>query len=168
MWPQIACDATNCLVTWVDRRNYLGQSYSFSPGPGDMYGAFVTRAGTVLNGPTATGGIAIATGVTAIAGYPALSFTGNEYIAAWSRGVYVNNPGGPTGIYAARISTDATSITSAPGIAVSWTPEWGTRYVYPTLAASSSGVLAVWLKNTEVWGATKSIAGTVIWPKVVR
>ncbi|PKO60565.1 MAG: hypothetical protein CVU24_12480 [Betaproteobacteria bacterium HGW-Betaproteobacteria-18] len=168
LWPQIACDPTNCLVTWVDRRNYPGASYNFSPGPGDMYGAFVTRAGTVLNGPPATGGIPIATGVTANAGYPGLAFTGSEYVAAWSRGAFVNNPGGPTGIYAVRISTDGTAITSAPGIAVSWTPEWATRYVYPTLAASSSGVLAVWLKNTEQGGTSKSIAGTVIWPKVTR
>ena len=168
LWPQIACDTANCLVTWVDRRNYPGQSYSFSPGPGDMYGAFVTRAGTVLNGPPAMGGIPIASGVTANAGYPALAFTGSEYVATWSRGAFVNNPGGPTGIHAARISTDGTAITSAPGIAVSWTPEPAIRYVYPTLAATSSGVLAVWLKNTELSGTTKSIAGTVIWPKVAR
>ena len=168
LWPQIACDTTNCLVTWLDRRNYPGVSYSFSPGPGDVYGAFVTRAGTVLNGPPATGGMPIATGVTANAGYPGLAFTGSEYVAAWSRGAFVNNPGGPTGIYAARISTDGASITSAPGIAVSWTPESATRYVYPSLAATSSGVLAVWLKNTEVWGTTKSIAGTVIWPRLAR
>jgi hypothetical protein len=133
-----------------------------------MYGAFVTRSGTVLNGPPATGGIPIATGVTANAGYPGLVFTGSDYVAAWSRGAFVNNPGGPTGIYAARISTDGTAMTSSPGIAVSWTPEFATRYVYPTLAATSSGVLAVWLKNTEVSGAAKSMAGTVIWPKVAR
>lgn len=168
LWPQIACDTANCLVTWLDRRNYPGQSYNFSPGPGDMYGAFVTRSGTVLNGPPATGGIPIATGITANAGYPALAFTGTEYVAAWSRGAFVNNPGGPTGIYAARISTDATVMTSGPGIAVSWTPAFATRHVYPTLAATSSGVLAVWLKNTEVSGTTKSMAGTVIWPKVAR
>ena len=168
LWPQIACDTTNCLVTWVDRRNYPGQSYSFSPGPGDMYGAFVTRAGAVLNGAPATGGIPIATGVTANAGYPALAFTGSEYVAAWSRGAFANNPGGPTGIYAARISTDGASITGGAGIEVSSIPAMATRYVYPTLAASSSGVLAVWLNNTEMSGATKSIAGTVIWPKVSR
>ncbi len=160
LWPQIACDATNCLVTWVDRRNYSE--------PGDMYGAFVTRDGTLLNGPPATGGIPIATGETANAGYPALAFTGSEYVAAWSRGAFMYNPPGSTGIYAARVSTDGTAITSAPGIAVSGTPESYTQYVYPTLAASSSGVLAVWLKNTEIFGTTKSIAGTVIWPKVSR
>lgn len=167
-WPQIACDSTNCLVTWVDRRNFPGQNYNFSPGPGDMYGAFVTKTGTVLNGAPATGGIPVALGVTANAGYPGLAYTGGEYVAAWSRGAFANNPGGPTGIYAARISIDGSAITTAPGIAVSSVPEEATRYVYPTLAASSSGVFAVWLKNIEVAGASKSIAGTLIWPKVSR
>lgn len=168
LWPQIACDPNNCLVTWVDRRNYPGVSYSFSPGPGDMYGAFVTRSGTVLNGPPATGGIPIATGVTANAGYPGLTFTGSDYVAAWSRGAFTNNPGGLTGIYATRVNTDGTSLTSAPGMAVSWTPESATRDLYPTLAASSSGVLTVWLKNTEAFGTTKSVAGATIWQKVSR
>lgn len=167
-WPQLACDTSNCLVVWVDRRNYVGQSYSYSPGPGDMYGAFITRAGGVLNGAPATGGIPIALGVTANAGDPALVFTGTDYIAAWSRGAYVNNPGGPTGIYAARITTSGGIGTSEPGMAVSFYPENATRHVYPALAASSTGVLAAWLKNVELMGASKSVAGTLIWPKVSR
>lgn len=167
-WPQIACDAANCLVIWVDRRNYSGQPYNFSPGPGDMYGAFVMRDGSVLNGSTATGGIPIALGVTANAGDPALAFSGADYIAAWSRGAYVNSPGGPTGIYAARISTSGSVTSSDPGMAVSLPPESATRYLYPTLAASATGVLAAWLRNAETSGTAKSVAGTLIWPRVSR
>ncbi len=167
-WPQIACDTANCLVTWVDRRNYLGQSYNFSPGPGDMYGAFITRAGVVLNGNTSTGGIPIALGITANQGYPGLVFTGTDYIAAWSRGAYVNNPGGPTGIFAARISTAGSVSSTEPGMAVSYPPEAVTRYLYPSLAASSTGVLATWIKHAETVGTSKSLAGTLIWPRVVR
>lgn len=166
--PQLACDTANCLIVWVDRRNYPGQSYSFSPGPGDMYGAFITRAGVVLNGAPASGAIPIATGITANPGYPALAYTGADYLVAWSRGAYVNNPGGPTGIYAAHVGTDGSVLTSAPGLAVSFAPDFAARHVYPTLAASSTGVLAAWLKNVEVWGQSKSVAGTVIWPGVTR
>ncbi|HJV84615.1 MAG TPA: hypothetical protein VJ698_04005 [Noviherbaspirillum sp.] len=166
--PKVACDATNCLVTWIDRRNYPGQSYSFSPGPGDMYGSLVTHAGNLLNGPAATGGIAIATGITANADYPGLVFTGSDYLLAWSRGAYVNNPGGPTGIYAAHVSINGTVTPAAPGLVVSGPPVPFARLYYPTLAATPSGVLAVWLNNTEMTGSTKSIAATVIWPAISR
>lgn len=167
-WPQVACDASNCLIAWVDRRAYPGQPYNVDPGPGDMYGAFVTRDGIVLNGDPATGGMAIATGISANAGYPGLAFNGAEYVLAWSRGAFLNNPGGPTGIYAARISASGAVTPGAPGIAVSGVPEAATRLWYPTLASLSSGTLAVWLNNIEVFGETKSIAGTVIWPVVSR
>ena len=104
--PQAACDATNCLVIWTDRRNYPGTLYNFSPGPGDVYGTRISAGDALLDGLADTGGIAIATGVTANQGYPGLAYNGREYIAAWSRGAYVNNPGGPTGIYAARVGVD--------------------------------------------------------------
>ena len=89
-WPQIACGIPDCLVAWVDRRNYPGQSYSVSPGPGDLYGALVTQDGAIRNGS-----IPIALAVTANAGYLALTFAGTEYVALWSSGAFVNNPGGP-------------------------------------------------------------------------
>ncbi|WP_158558983.1 hypothetical protein [Rhodoferax lacus] len=167
-WPQVACGLPNCLVTWVDRRNYPGQSYNYSPGPGDIYGVFVSQGGEVQSGPPDVGGIPIALGLTANAGHPALAYSGSDYLAAWSSGAFVNSPGGPTGVYAARISPEGVVTTRTGGVPVSGEPEAATIYVYPALAASSSGVLAVWLKNRESAGASKSIAGTVVWPRVSR
>lgn len=166
--PQVACDAVNCLVAWVDRRGYPGQSYSFSPGPGDLYGAFVSRAGVVLNGPSATGGLPLAIGVTANAGYPALAFSGSDYVLAWSRGAYVNNPGGPTGIYAVRVALDGTVTPAAPGLVVSGPPPEFSRLHYPVVSATATGVLVAWLQKTELPSARKAIVGTVIRPALAR
>lgn len=162
--PQIACDGTNCLIAWVDRRAYSGQIYSVSPGPGDLYGTLIGTAGT----PLQADGLALATGITANALYPGLSFNGTDYVLAWSRGAYVNNPGGPTGIYAMRVSTAGVGSPAMPGLAISGTPPAGTRYLYPTVSSAGTGALVVWLDNTEVSGATKRIQGTVLWPRLSR
>lgn len=162
--PQVACDTSNCMISWVDRRNYPGQSYNFSPGPGDMYGAFVSRSGQVLN----AGGIAIATGISANAGYPGLAFNGTEYLVAWSRGAFVNNPGGPTGIYAARVSPGGAVAVSAAGVAISGPPGDATSLRYVALAASPVGTLVAWLNNIELAGSSKSISGAMLHPLAAR
>jgi hypothetical protein len=169
-YPQVACDGTNCLVIWTDRRNYPGQPYTTSPGPGDIYGTRISSADSLLDGLASTGGLAIATGVTANQGYPGLAFNGTEYIAAWSRGAYVNNPGGPTGIFAARISVNG---------AVGWPPSntgvWlsgllapATTLHYVSMAGGANGTLATWLDNIETSGTTKSISGAQIYPLASR
>lgn len=163
--PQIACDGTNCLISWVDRRNYPGSPYNFTPGPGDMYGAFVSKEGLLLNGAAATGGLALATEITANQGSPALTFTGSEYLLAWSSGYYANNPGGATGVYVARLSTNGAVL---PVVNVSGSPAPYTIFPYMALASSSTGTLAVWLNNIEMSGTTKSINGAMIYPLAVR
>jgi len=169
-YPRVACDAVNCLVIWTDRRNYPGESYNFSPGPGDMYGARIDAGNALLDGLANSGGIAIATGITANAGYPALAYTGAEYIAAWSRGAFVNNPGGPTGIYAARIAPSGT-VTRGPsstGVAVSGLPAAATRLYFVSMAAGSNGTIATWLNNNETPGQTKSISGALMYPLIAQ
>lgn len=163
--PRVACDPVNCLITWIDRRNYVGLNYL---APGDMYGAFITRDGVLLNGPSASGGIALAVGITANSGDSSLAYTASGYILAWSQGAYVNNPGGPTGVYARRIGTDGNVSPAAPGLALSGAPEAYTRLYYPALASISTGTLAVWLNNSEVMGSTKSIRGALVWPPLSR
>jgi hypothetical protein len=162
--PKIACDVTNCLISWIDRRNYPGQSYSFSPGPGDMYGAFVSRSGQVLN----PDGLAIATGISANAGYPGLAFTGTEYLIAWSSGAFVNNPGGPTGIYATRVSPTGVVSASAPGLTISGPPAAASTLRYVTVTASPTGALVAWLNNIELAGSSKSLSGAILYPPIVR
>lgn len=162
--PQIACGPTQCLIAWVDRRNHPGQSYSASPGPGDLYGTLIGPTGL----PLQASGLAFATGISANAGHPGLTFNGSDYVLAWSREAFVNNPGGPTGIYAMRISTAGVASPGMPGLVVSGPPPAATRYLYPTLASAEAGALVVWLRNTEATGSTKQIEGTVIWPKLTR
>lgn len=162
--PQIACGPNQCLIVWVDRRNHPGQSYSLSPGPGDLYGTFIGATGL----PLQTNGLAFATGITANAGHPGLTFNGSAYVLAWSRGAYVNNPGGPTGIYAMRISSGGVASPGTPGLLVSGAPPAATRYLYPTLASAQPGAMVVWLHNTEALGNKKRIDGTVVWPKLTR
>jgi len=164
--PQAACDGTNCLVIWTDRRNYPGASYSFSPGPGDVYGTRVSSGDSLLDGLASTGGLAIATGVTANQGYPGLAYNGKEYIAAWSRGAYVNNPGGPTGIFAARVGTDGSLAwpSANAGVALSGLPPAATTFHYVAMAGGAGGTLASWLVNSETSGTTKSIGGAPMYP----
>lgn len=165
-FPQVACDGTNCLVIWTDRRNYPGQSYSVSPGPGDIYGTRISAADALLDGLASTGGLAIATGVTANQGYPGLAYNGKEYIAAWSRGAYVNNPGGPTGIYTARVGVDGSLAwpSSNTGVALSGPPPAATTFHYVAMAGGAGGTLASWLVNAETSGTTKSIGGALMYP----
>lgn len=163
--PRIACDPVNCLITWIDRRNYVGLNYAT---PGDMYGTFITREGVVLNGPPASGGLPLALGITTNSGDSSLVYTASGYILAWSQGAYVNNPGGPTGVYARRIGTDGSVSPAAPGFALSGAPEAYTRLYYPALASISTGTLAVWLNNSEMMGSSKSIRGALMWSPLSR
>lgn len=165
-YPQAACDGTNCLVVWTDRRNYPGTLYNFSPGPGDIYGTRISSGDSVLDGLPDSGGLAIATGVTANQGYPSLAYNGTEYIAAWSRGAFVNNPGGPTGIYVARVGTDGSLAwpSTNTGVALSGLPPAATTFPYVAMAGSAGGTLASWLVNAETSGTTKSISGALIYP----
>jgi hypothetical protein len=165
-YPQVACDGTNCLVIWTDRRNYPGASYSTSPGPGDIYGTRIDAGNALLDGLASTGGLAIATGITANQGYPGLAYNGTEYIVAWSRGAYVNNPGGPTGIYGARVAPNGT-VTLGPtstGVAISGAPAAATQLFYVSMAGGPNGTLATWLNNIETLGTTKSISGALMYP----
>lgn len=52
------------------------------------------------------------------------------------------------------------------GMVLSGAPRDATRLYYPTLAAGAGSALAVWLDNTERFGTTKSVRGTVIHPPV--
>jgi len=161
-YPQVACDGTNCLAIWIDRRAYPGQSYNFSPGPGDVYGARVSSANIVLDAT----GIAISTGITANAGYPGLAFNGSEYVVAWSRGAYVNNPGGPTGIYTGRVRTDGSPNLGGAtnGVALSGDPDSSARLAHVAMASGATWTLATWLNNREVSGTTKSVDGALLYP----
>jgi len=86
--------------------------------------------------------------------------------AAWSRGAYVNNPGGPTGIFAARVGTDGSLAwpSANAGVALSGLPPAATTFHYVAMAGGAGGTLASWLVNSETSGTTKSIGGAPMYP----
>jgi hypothetical protein len=124
--------------------------------------------GAVVPGAPINAVFPIAGGITANQGYPSLAFGGNEYLLAWSRGGFVNNPGGPTGIYAARIPVTGQMSAVDPGIALSGPPADSSRLLFPVLSARAGGVQAAWVDNTEAFGQSKRIMGTQVWPRLAR
>jgi phosphoribosylformylglycinamidine (FGAM) synthase PurS component len=97
-YPSVAALDTFSLVVWQDARS--GSSY-------DVYAARVTRAGLVLD----PAGVPVSTG-TANEQYPALSGSGDGWLAVWQD--YRN---GGSDIYCARI-TPAGNVLDTAGLAV--------------------------------------------------
>jgi hypothetical protein len=82
--PRVAFDGTEFFVAWADSR----ASASASSTTWDIYGARVTHAGVLLDGPTDTGGTPIST-ATGDQTSPAVASDGSVAFVAWSdaRGV---------------------------------------------------------------------------------
>lgn len=101
--PSVAFDGTNYLVTWLDLRN---QPTLIGPPNSDIYGARVSMAGVLLDGPPASGGFMIDGGGSIQRTPPHVIFLGNEYLVAWSNLGFSNS--GLLGVRAARVSTAGT------------------------------------------------------------
>jgi hypothetical protein len=85
--PKVAFDGSNFLVAWTDWRS----------GCSAVWGARVTRAGTVLD----PNGITVSTGTCR--GAPVLAFDGVNYLAVWE-----DFRSGPADTYGARVSPSGT------------------------------------------------------------
>lgn len=97
--PDVACQGTNYLVVWEDRRNHgINQT--------DIYGARVTTAGGVVD----TAGIQIQTNEWGLV-RPAVASDGTNYLVIWQ------TPN-PAEIYAARV-TSAGSVLDSTGVLIS-------------------------------------------------
>ncbi|MDD1750738.1 MAG: hypothetical protein LUO89_12800, partial [Methanothrix sp.] len=156
--PQLVYDGANYFVVWVDQRNSL--SYSDN----DIYGARIKPDGTLLDGPSDTGGIAINKS-TYNSGYVSVVFDGANYFVVWADTNYSIYP--PAGIFAARVSTTGGLIdgpSTGDGISISGLPPTFSRYVYPAILFNGQNSLLTWLNNSELSGATKDIDGIVIYP----
>jgi PASTA domain len=101
--PALAFDGTNYLVAWNDNRS--------NPIGGDIYGARVSTAGTVLD----PSGIPIAT-APSYQVFAALAFDGTNYFAAW--GDWRLNP--DADVYGTRMTT-AGAVLDPNGILISAT-----------------------------------------------
>ena len=137
--PTVAFDGANYLVAWTDYRSGTNT---------DIYGARVSRAGTVLD----PAGIAIQT-ATGHQGPPTLAFGGTNYLVAWDDGGR---------IYAARVSP-AGAVLDPTGIAISMDPS--ALSSYPSVAFDGANYLVAWgSRGYDIAGARVSLAGAVLDP----
>ncbi len=129
LYPTIAFDGTNYLVTWMDDRG--GSTY-------DIYAARVTPAGTVLD----SSGILVSAAAD-YQSYPAVAFGGANYLVTWMdyRG------GSDYDIYAARV-TPGGSVLDTAGIAVSADTN---DQLYPAVAFDGADFLLSWTDDRSDW-----------------
>jgi hypothetical protein len=149
--------AGHFLVAWVDgRRDPVNPTF-------EILAARVEPDGTVLDGP---GGISVDADPT-IEGkaYPSVAFDGTNYLVAWQAGSFATYK--PSGIFTVRISPTGTLIGAPPGgggIVVAEPGDNYTRLYFPSLANRGPNSLIVWSNIEELYGATKSVSGAVVYP----
>ena len=91
--PRVAFDGTEFFVAWADART----STSVSSPSWDIYGARITHAGQLLDGPTDTGGTAIAT-ATGNQIDPSVTSSGSVAFVTWT-----DSRGASPAYYGARV-----------------------------------------------------------------
>jgi len=144
--PTPAFGDTTFLVVWHEYRN--------GPGP-DIYGARVTKAGTVLD----PAGIAVCTAANSQR-YASVAFDGTNFLVVWH-----DEGGGSSDIYGARVN-EAGVVFDPSGFPVC-TADYDQRY--PAVAFDGTNFLVVWAdarsgSYTGVWGARVNKAGVVLDP----
>ncbi|QSQ27043.1 hypothetical protein JY651_19925 [Pyxidicoccus parkwayensis] len=142
--PAVASNGTDYLVVWQDARSETS---------GDIYGARVTSAGTVVDGS----GLAIST-YAAGQTYPSVAFNGTDFYVAWK------DARSSRDIYGTRVTT-AGEVLDGSGVVLStaangqWTPE---------VASNGTGYLVVWVGHrpsdgsAAIFGVRVSAAGDVL------
>lgn len=138
-YPKVAFDGTNHLVVWIDRRN--------NPNV-DLYGARVSPASGLLDGPAATGGLPIHTGQSLGHASPGVVFLGADYLVSWAVPGYAVNSS--PGVQAARVSPAGT-LPSGPNvvITVSGPPAAATfsQFTLPAAVARNQQGAVIWFDN---------------------
>jgi hypothetical protein len=143
--PAVAHDGMNFLVVWQDHR---------SGTKGDIYGARVSSAGTVLD----TSGIPIST-ATNDQYIPAVAHNGTNFLVVWQD----SRSGTNSDIYGARVSSTG-AVLDTSGIPISTV----TSYQYiPAVAHNGMNFLVVWYDyrnspSPDIYGARVNSAGTVL------
>ena len=157
--PQLIFGGADYFAVWVDARNHP----LISQPPLDLFGTRISPAGTLLDGPAASGGIAIRTADVAPGTlfYPSAIFDGTNYLVAFA----VTDFFPPAGVYLARVSAGGALLDGPPdqlGPSISGPPASASRFVYPAIALDAETVLVAWVDNIELSGSVKSIVGTIV------
>ncbi len=148
-WPALAFDGNNFFVVWEDHRR--------SEEDGDIYGARVTRNGTVLDPQ----GVILSYG-TYEHWWPASAYDGSNYFVVWT-----DTRNDSDDIYGARVGPDGT-VLDPQGIPISTAPHWQDC---PAVAFDGTNYLVTWTdfrSNTgyaDIYGARVSPAGAVLDPQ---
>ena len=129
LYPTIAFDGANYLVSWMDDRG--GSDF-------DIYAARVAPDGTVLD----PSGILVSS-ASVYHSYPSFAFVGANYLVTWMdyRG------GSDYDIYAARVTPEGTVLDPA-GIPVSADTN---DQVYPAVAFDGTNFLVSWTDDRSDW-----------------
>jgi len=149
MNASVGFDGTNYLVVWQDSRDWSASRY-------DIYGARVSRSGTVLD-PTGTP-ISTAVGPQ---GSPAVSAGNINYLVVWTdcRNSSYDD------IYGARVS-QAGLVLDPEGIPISTAADW---QLAPAVSFDGTNFLAVWQdrrgEHWDIYGTRVSQAGIVLDPE---
>jgi len=120
-YPAVGFDGTNYLVVW---------SYAETSGQYDIYGARVSKQGTVLDAEPFL--ISDATGTQ---NYPAVAFDGTNYLVVW-----YDSRGGSYDIYGTRVNQNGTVLNPA-GIAISTAANY--QY-FPDVSFDGTNFMVVW------------------------
>jgi hypothetical protein len=161
-WPNVIFDGTNYFAVWEDTRS---DPDAFLPRL-DIFGTRIKPDGTLLDGPSDTGGIAINIAPFAKQ-HPAVSFDGTHNFVTWEVS-FSYDP--PVGIYAARVSTAGLLVDSPPyaeGIPISHPSCFPCRLVFPNILFNGEAFLLTWVNNSELSGTYKDIVGNLIFPQLM-
>ncbi len=138
--PALAFDSTNYFVVWEDARNDQG----------DIYGARVSCAGTILDSVC----IPVSTAPN-FQGEPAVEYDGENYFVVWSD---ERNGNGNCDIYGARVSRDGTVLDTS-GIPISVASN---TQCQPAIIFDGSNYLIVWADRRN--GVDYDIYGSRVTP----
>jgi hypothetical protein len=141
--PAIAFDGTDYMVVWQDLRNV----------PSDIYGARVSKAGTVLD----PDGIAVSTAVNPQS-YPAIAFDGTNYLVAWND----ERNSSHYDLYCARVSKSGV-VLDPDGVAISKAAK---RQGFPAIAFDGTNYMVVWQDDRsgfyDIYGSRVNTSGAVL------
>jgi hypothetical protein len=156
--PHLAFDGQNYLVAWLDQRNRDPDSYSW-----DVFATRVAPNGTVLDGSSSAGGIAINT-LSEEKNDPRVCFDGKDFFVTWWLSTY--DP--PAGSFAVRVSSGGVLLDGppeSPGLQIRPPDCWACKVVHPNPVSNGRSIFVPWINNAELGGTYKTVFANLIVPQ---